>query len=220
MARLSPNAFATRIVGRRPLCPRAFELSLARPEGFRFAAGQRIALRLDGLERDYSLASAPADPELRLCIRSVAGGAVSGGLEHAAVGTPLSIEGPHGYFTFAPSERPAVFAATGTGVAPFRSMAADGAGGYILLHGVDAPEDLYYADLLRTRAAAYVPCIPRPGAAAPELFAGRVTDYIAERLAPGVYDFYACGRRDMVRDVTLLVDERFPGARVFSETFY
>ena len=220
MERLSPRTFDTRILARRPLSAKAFELTLARPEGFRFAAGQRIALRMDGLERDYSLASAPADPELRLCIRSVAGGAVSGGLERAAVGMPLSFEGPHGYFTFAPSTRPAIFAATGTGIAPFRSMAAAGAGDYILLHGVDAPEELYYAELLRARAAAYVPCIPRPGAAAPELFAGRVTDYIAERLAPGVYDFYACGRRDMVRDVTLLVDERFPGARVFSETFY
>jgi hypothetical protein len=65
-----------------------------------------------------------------------------------------------------------------------------------------------------------VPCIPRPGAAAPELFAGRVTDYIAARLAPGAYDFYACGRRDMVRDVTLLADDRFPGSHVFAETFY
>jgi hypothetical protein len=76
--------------------------------------------------------------------------------------------------------------------------------------------------MLRARATAYVPCIPHPGTtdAAPGVFAGRVTDYLAGRLAPGAFDFYACGRRDMVRDVTLLADERFPGSFVFSETFY
>jgi benzoate/toluate 1,2-dioxygenase reductase component len=220
MERLTPRTFATRILARRPLSAKAFELVLARPEGFRFAAGQRIGLRLDDAERDYSLASAPADPEIRLCIRGVAGGAVSPQLEHAPIGTPLSFEGPHGYFAFAPSARPPVFVATGTGVAPFRAMAAAGAGGYILLHGVDAPEELYYAELLRARAAAYVPCIPHAGTTAPGVFAGRVTDYLAGRLAPGAFDFYACGRRDMVRDVTLLADERFPGSLLLSETFY
>jgi ferredoxin-NADP reductase len=222
MERLKPGTFATRILARRPLSARAFELVLAKPEGFRFAAGQRIALRLGALERDYSLASAPAEPEIRLCIRSVAGGTVSGGLERAPIGTALSFRGPDGYFTFTPSARTAIFVATGSGVAPFRSMAAAGAGGYILLHGVDAAEDLYYAEMLRARATAYVPCIPHPGDTdvAPGLFAGRVTDYLAGRLAPGAFDFYACGRRDMVRDVTLLADERFPGSLVFSETFY
>ena len=74
MERLKPETFATRILARRPLSARAFELALAKPAGFRFAAGQRIALRMGGRERDYSLASAPAEPELRLCVRSVAGG--------------------------------------------------------------------------------------------------------------------------------------------------
>jgi NAD(P)H-flavin reductase len=100
-------------------------------------------------------------------------------------------------------------------------MAAAGTAGFVLLHGVDAPADLYYAEMLRSAAATYAPCVSGPDAAhVAGGFAGRVTDYLRQRLPPGAYDFYACGRRDMVRDVTLLADERFPDSLVFAETFY
>jgi benzoate/toluate 1,2-dioxygenase reductase subunit len=44
--------------------------------------------------------------------------------------------------------------------------------------------------------------------------------FLEKNLIPGRYDFYLCGRREMIRDVTFLVDEKFPGALVFTETFY
>ena len=31
---------------------------------------------------------------------------------------------------------------------------------------------------------------------------------------------FLCGEREMIRGVTLLVDERFPGSRVYTEVFY
>jgi ferredoxin-NADP reductase len=216
-----PALLQSRIVAREPLSPQAFELRLARPPGFAYAAGQRITIILEGAERDYSLASAPHEPEMRLCIRAVEGGQVSGRLERLTPGSALTFYGPHGYFTFKPAGRTPVFVATGSGVAPFRAMAAAGAAGYVLLHGVDSPADLYYADVLRSAAARYVPCISGPEATRVSGgFAGRVTDYLRQRLPAGSYDFYACGRRDMVRDVTLLADERFPDSLVFAETFY
>jgi hypothetical protein len=49
---------------------------------------------------------------------------------------------------------------------------------------------------------------------------GRVTDYLYNNLAPGRYDFYLCGRREMIRDVTICVDEIFPDSLVFTEIFY
>ncbi len=221
MEAVTPALLQSRIVAREPLSPRAFELRLTRPAGFGYAAGQRITVMVDGAERDYSLASAPHEPELRLCIRAVEGGEISGRLEHLPPGSALTFHGPHGYFTFKPSGRTPVFVATGSGVAPFRAMASAGTAGFVLLHGVDAPADLYYAEMLRAAAATYVPCVSGPEAAhVPGGFAGRVTDYLRLRLPPGAYDFYACGRRDMVRDVTLLADERFPDSLVFAETFY
>ena len=51
-------------------------------------------------------------------------------------------------------------------------------------------------------------------------FHGRVTDYLRDKLPVTAYDFYLCGRREMIRDVTLLVDERFPGSHIYTEPFY
>ena len=214
------NVFTTRIVTRRPLSPKVFELTLSRPPAFDFIAGQRICLKLGGAERDYSIVSTPAEPDLRLCIRDVPGGLLSPQLAGAPAGMALTFTGPHGYFTFKASSRPAVFVATGTGIAPFCSMAGSGIRGFTLIHGVATPDELYYSAFLRLQAAAYQACLSESRPVAAGHFAGRVTDYIATHLPRRAYDFYLCGRRDMVRDVTFLVDEEFQGSLVFSEIFY
>jgi hypothetical protein len=51
-------------------------------------------------------------------------------------------------------------------------------------------------------------------------FTGRVSDWAREHLTPRAYDFYLCGSREMIRDVTLLVDEMFSGSRVLTEIFH
>ncbi len=215
-----PDIFETRIVARRRLSTAAFELELARPEGFAFIAGQRVRLHFAGVERDYSIVSPPAEAGLKLCVRRVAGGRVSPALLRAPAGSPLRFSGPHGYFTFKPSPHRAVFIATGVGIAPFCAMAADGVSGFTLLHGVESPEALLYQELLRPRAECYVACVSGASTAGAGHFTGRVTDFIKRRLAAGTYDFYACGRQEMVRDATMVIDERFAGSRVYSEVFY
>lgn len=218
--RSGPAAFRTRIVARRPLAPSAFELSLAKPDGFTFTPGQRVRVCHAGAERDYSIASPPAEELIRLCIRHVENGRLSARLAEMPVGAALAFTGPHGYFTFQASARQAVFVATGAGIAPFCAMAAAGISGFTLLHGVAAEEELFYRDLLRNQAAAYVPCLSGGRAGATGHFNGRVTDCLRERLPADAYDFYLCGRQEMIRDATLLADERFPGSLVFSEVFY
>ncbi len=214
------TGFRARITARRHLSSNAFELSLDSPPGFRFTPGQRVRISLGGAERDYSIASAPGEGVIRLCIRRVEKGRISARLAETPVGATLSFSGPHGYFTFRASPRPAVFVATGTGVAPFCAMAACGVSGFVLLHGVGRVEELFYRDLLRAKAAAYVPCVSDERASAPGRFEGRVTGYLSERLPAGAYDFYLCGRQEMIRDATLLADEKFPRSLVFTEIFY
>jgi NAD(P)H-flavin reductase len=208
------------VIARRFLSPNAIELSLAKPPGFTFIPGQRVRLGHSGAERDYSIASAPAEDIIRLCIRVVEKGRLSVRLAQASAGTALTFTGPLGYFTFKPSCRQAVFVATGTGIAPFRAMAAAGVSGFILLHGVSRASELYYRDELRKKASAYSPCLSDEPAAGADCYSGRVTAYMRHRLPAGSYDFYLCGRQDMIRDATLLVDERFPGSMVFTEVFY
>ena len=212
--------YASELIERQWMSNKSFEITLSKPKSFEYMPGQCIRLVHDAVERDYSLVTAPTDPNLALCIRNIEGGILSPELSNAPVGSRFNFNGPHGYFTFRPSTRPAVFVATGTGLAPFVSMARSGVTGFILLHGVNSAEDVYYTSVIQSGAKQYVPCISETDKSSGEYFQGRVTDYLRKNLAPGLYDFYLCGRREMIRDVTFLVDEKFPGSLLFTETFY
>ena len=211
--------FATEIIEQRWLSKKTFEIRLSRPETFNFSPGQRISLKLNNFERDYSLASSPDESHLSLCIRHVEGGQLSRVLGAAAKGTRFSFYGPHGYFTFKPSQRPAVLVASGTGIAPFRSMVRSGITPEFLLHGVETSAELYYAKELQAASGTYIPCLSQSEKSQTH-FAGRVTDYLRRHLHPANYDFYLCGRREMIRDATLLVDELFEGSFIYYETFF
>lgn len=205
---------------RRWLSDKSFEIILSLPPQFEFQPGQRISLRSGELERDYSVVSAPGESVLTLCIRRVAGGRVSTLLSVVNIGSSLLINGPYGYFTYKPSPRPAVFIATGTGIAPFCSMARSGISGFTLLHGVSLTDDLYYSSLFQQAAKKYVACLKHSRKIPANAFGGSVVAYLQKHLEPQAYDFYLCGRREMIRDVTLLIDERFPESLVYTELFY
>ena len=215
----SEKAYATEITEHRWLSSKTFEIKLRRPEAFEFKPGQRISLRFKNFERDYSLASSPGESDLILCIRYVEEGLLSPALGDAAPETPLSFYGPHGYFNFRPSGRPTVWIASGTGIAPFRSMALSEMAPEYLLHGVESPEELYYAEELKPVAGSYIPCLSQTKRS-PSAFKGRVTEYLQKHLPLDIYDFYLCGRREMIRDIMMLVDEQFEGSLVYTETFY
>jgi ferredoxin-NADP reductase len=212
--------YSAELIERRWLSNRSFEITLEKPNAFEYLAGQCIRLIQDTVERDYTLVTAPKDPNLALCIRNLESGILVPALSQAPVGTRFNFNGPQGYFTFKPSNRPAVFVATGTGVAPFVSMARSGVTGFTLLHGVRSATESYYASVFKSTAKDYIPCLSESHASPENFFHGRVTDYFYKKLAPGRYDFYLCGRREMIRDVTICVDEKFPDSLVFTEPFY
>jgi len=100
-------------------------------------------------------------------------------------------------------------------------MARSGISGFTLLHAVRLPADLYYASRLRQKARKYIPCLTEEAKKAPlDVFQGNATEYLKQHLTPGAYDFYLCGRSEMIRDVTHLIDRRFPESLVYTELFY
>jgi benzoate/toluate 1,2-dioxygenase reductase subunit len=215
--------YSSKILDRLWLTDKVFEIELSKPSTFHFMAGQRIRLLHGAIHRDYSLITAPNDPTLSLCLKKIEGGEYSPALASAEPGTSLSFSGPLGYFTYRPSDKPAVFVATGTGIAPFFSMIRTGITGFTLLHGVHEAKSLYYQGIFRQAARLYIPCLPpdaNEAGSGDNVFRGRVSHYLAEHLPPNSYDFYLCGRQEMIRDVTLLVDERFPGSLIYTEAFY
>jgi NAD(P)H-flavin reductase len=141
------------------------------------------------------------------------------------IGETARIHGPHGLFVLKPEVEDVILVATGTGVAPFRSMAQhvfgrDGDGQYRhngrqiwLVYGTRYPEDIYYREEFERLAAEhpnfhYTATLSR----APESWSG-CRGYVQEYIRKIVGErkdmhAYICGLNEMVSSVRkLLVEE-------------
>lgn len=86
--------------------------------------GQYVGLRYADATRVYSIASSPTRRAVELCVRRVPGGHLSPVLcEDLAAGDSVTLRGPHGDFVLRePTDTDLAFLATGTGIAPLKSM--------------------------------------------------------------------------------------------------
>jgi len=109
--------------------------------------------------RSYSIASGPraTPPDIfEIAVTRVPGGVTSEALHEAERGAIVEVEGPQGTFVRHPEDRfhPALFVATGTGLAPIRALLSeevdqpDGPP-LVLLFGCRTPTDVLWADELR-----------------------------------------------------------------------
>src|SRR4029077_2666402 len=95
---------------------------------FGFVPGQWLSflqLKTDGeeLTRAYSISSPPGDdPRFALCLNRVQDGFMSNFLCDMKEGEEIHCQGPFGDFILRPPLLDTIFVATGTGIAPFRSM--------------------------------------------------------------------------------------------------
>jgi len=94
---------------------------------FGFVPGQWLSLthtKPDGKEltRAYSIASPPGGNRFAFCLNRVQDGFMSNYLCDLEPGATISGQGPFGNFILRPPLRDTLFIATGTGIAPFRSM--------------------------------------------------------------------------------------------------
>lgn len=212
------------VLARKWLSEDTFELTLRKPAGFSYLAGQKILCHHGQRKRDYSLVSSPQENSLAICVRKISGGSVSPYLATLKEGDEVAISKPYGFFTY--REGRAVFAATGSGIAPFVAFAKSGVTDFILLHGVSSKEQLYYGDLLAGSAKLYVPCLSQVSKSRgrtnnyKDIYDGRVTAYLEEELATGFYNFYLSGNGAMIRDVSGIIDKKFPESKVYIETFF
>jgi ferredoxin-NADP reductase len=127
---------------------------------FGFVPGQWLSVKAntpDGEEttRAYSLASPPSENgHVAFCLNRVQDGFMSNYLCNLEEGAEIAFQGPFGDFILRPPLRDTVFIATGTGIAPFRSMLhwllaeSDRHRGrqFWLLFGARHEQDIYYRD--------------------------------------------------------------------------
>ncbi len=202
-----------------------------------------LGLSIDGrpVQRPYSMASLPRPGEpWEFHVRRVRDGAFTPHLFDLAVGARLRLGPVKGRFILdAGDRRPVLFAATGTGIAPFVAMIrAELAGGrprpVVLLHGAAHADELGYAELLREWAAAgvplrYVPTISRPAEPRNAGWTGATgraeetlaRDFESLGIDPGGMVAYLCGNPGMVTAVEeTLLARGFAPADVRREAYW
>ncbi len=126
------ESFSARLVLGSTLSPRVRQLTFEREDGpFDFEPGQWVSVALPvtdaagkPVRRSYSIASAPSPGSGRfeLAVTLVDEGPGSSYLHALKVGERVEVRGPQGFFTLTSADAPALFVATGTGLAPFRAM--------------------------------------------------------------------------------------------------
>jgi NAD(P)H-flavin reductase len=205
---------------------RELELTLREPPEIHFKAGQFISFEIpkEGhpypLTRPYSIASPPSDTRhVTLVFNLVTGGPGSTYLYGLKVGDATTFKGPAGSFYLRDDPaRHLLFVATGTGIAPLRSMflaqlERNTGQPLTLFWGLRYERDLYYQDELVEWAGRYskFSFVTTLSQAGPGWTGarGRVTSLVQERIT-SVRDLavYLCGNGDMIKDVTALIQAK------------
>jgi len=210
------------ILGRKWLDEETFELICTRPKGFEFVAGQHVTMHYQEDEREYTILSPPSADSLHFLIKRINHGRLSSILATLEPESDLAVSKAKGYLIYRRTDRPIFFVGTGVGIAPFVSMAAAGVRNFTLLHGAREVTGLFYRRDLVIAADRYIPCISgqiKQGTNVVDLHRGYVTDYVDRFIKPGAYDFYLCGSRAMIHDMTHLLDQHYPETRIYSEAF-
>jgi NAD(P)H-flavin reductase len=206
------------------------EFDVEEVSSFDFVAGQFISVREPRgdkfVTRAYSIASPPrSNNTFDLCLNRVEEGFMSNFLCDRLIGETASFHGPHGLFVLKPEMEDVILVATGTGVAPFRSIVHnlfgyDGSGQQRhrgkhiwLVYGTRYPEDIYYQKEFEQLASEhpnfhYVATLSRPL----EDWTGE-RGYVQEHVRRIVGErkdmhVYICGLNEMVSSVRkLLIEE-------------
>ena len=208
------------------LTPTVFELKFEPETGFEFQPGQFVSIVIPGagpqgrdLRRAYSIASAPEQRPIELCVKLVEKGPGTNYLIRLRPGDAFRGVAPYGDFVYVPRPgRHACLISTGTGLAPFRSMVLSRLFkqhpplSTQLLLGVRHENELLYTDELnQVSGVQFVTAVSRPETSNYSGFRGRVTDYL--RTLGDEYpwtetEYYLCGGSAMIDEVKVILTAR------------
>ncbi len=186
---------------------------------FYFVPGQFVSLteKLAGKEitRAYSISSPPNGNRFDLCLNRVQDGLFSNWLFTLSPGDTVETSAPLGYFVLRNPQRDAVFVATGTGIAPFRSMLGawlgqDDPKQLTLIFGTRYEHNLLYRDEFEELARRHPNFRFWPTLSRPEPSwqgrTGHVQQHVTEALGDRRdVDVYICGLKLMVDDVRAML---------------
>jgi NAD(P)H-flavin reductase len=204
---------------------RELTLRLIEPSELVFSAGQSLSFEVStprGAKpaiRYYSLASPPSQTKkLVLLLSASEKGIGPHYLFTRKTGEKIQFGGPSGSFCLQDDgPRDILFVATGTGIAPFRSMLYSlferpTTKSVTLFWGLRGEEDIYYQNELEALARqhpnfSFVIALSR----SPKIWAGakgRVTELVEKIPSVDNLSVYVCGNKRMVMDVTEIVRQK------------
>ena len=205
----------------RHLTGETFSLKLPRAR-FSFQAGQHLSLGIHGdyQSREYSIYSGENDANLEVLVKEVDNGYFTPKLRKLKAGDLVEIHGPFGKFGMEPKAAETgkfVFIASGTGIAPFRSMVRTYPEiDYTLIHGVRLATEAY--DRHEYVSDRYVLCTSRDTNGT---YQGRVTGYLKNCTFAPETDFYLCGNSDMIFDALEILKEKgFERDQIHCEVYF
>ena len=202
------------------VAPGTFLLAVGRLHDFQ--PGETVKVGLDDRlpPRIYSICSGNKEHELRILYNIKGDGALTPQLAKVRSGDPIIVSEPGGGFRG--TTDPAIWIATGTGIAPFYSMLRSGMGkNKVLIHGVRHLTQFYFSDELAERLGQnYHRCCSAESD--PSVYAGRVTGYLAEQdQFPQDQRYYICGQATMaVETRDLLIEKGIPFVNIVTEIYF
>lgn len=223
------------------LTPTVFRVRFEPLKRFDFEPGQFVSVVVPPntrgskpVKRCYSFAGTPEEASkhgfYELCMKYVEGGRGTGYMASLSKGDLFRVYAPYGHFTLKSqaSKRQICFIATGTGLAPFRSMALSEkfksvAHRSMCLFGARTADEIFYQKDFEKAGVKFVSAVSRDAEASGQ-FQGRVTDYL-KQLPKGFSfhdtDFYLCGNGEMVAEVNGLLRGSFgvPERSIHKEAF-
>jgi len=226
-----------------------FEFSLIEPKEINFFAGQYLILSVpyntESVSRMYSIASPPGQKNsFELVVELVEGGIGSSYLKNLKIGDKILFKGPAGMFTLKKTDKNKIFFATGTGIAPIRSMIiesqklpsdSEGKSQKFLFWGLRKKEDVYFLEEFKKIAEEnknfeFKICLSREenlDLVDNHFFSlGHVDQVFEKELYPKIketifdFEFYLCGARAVVESLRqFLLQKNIPQSAIFFEKF-
>ena len=221
------------------LTPTVFETHFQTNLPLEFLAGQFVSVIIPGagpsgrdLRRAYSIASSPETKPIQLCIKIVEEGPGTQYIHQLRAGSTFKVMAPYGDFLYKPKpNRHACFIATGTGIAPFRSMMTskhfkeNPPLSSLCLLGVRTEDELLYENIFKSLPnAEHIQAVSQPTAAW-NGFKGRVTDYLRGITLSDFpwleTEYYLCGHGGMINEVkAFLADKGVLKDSLHQEIYY
>lgn len=219
-----PKLLEAKVTNRIDVTEDLLIMCITKPDGYTFKPGQYCTIGIDGLERAYSIVSAPHESELELFVELVhpPDGMLTPEIWKLKEGDIITIRPrAKGIFTFKPKYQKHLFVATVTGVVPYISILRDylhynqTGHQFYLLFGASYQSEFTYKDEIvkisqsHSDLIKFVPTVSRPQETANSSWEGeigRVNKIVGKYIEQYNLDventlIYACGHPGMIEDV-------------------